>query len=58
MKINSKKTKAMMVEKNSTSIRFSVDGEMLQVEEFKCLGSLLSANGYFERDIRIEMAKR
>jgi len=50
-----------MVGKNSTTIRISVDGEMLeQVEEFKYLGTLLSANGYSEKDIRvwIGMAKR
>jgi len=61
MKINIKKTKVMKIERQPSTTKITVDGEILQqVEEFKYLGSILSSSGCSENDIRVRigMVKR
>ena len=56
MKINITKTKIMNIGRSPSNMRITVDGETLQrVEEFRYLGSLLSENGYSEKDIRVRI---
>ena len=54
MKINVKKTKVMCISKDrKTNVKICIDGQMLeQVEQFRYLGSLMSEDGYCEKDIR------
>ena len=56
MKINIKKTKVVKIGRQPSVIKITVDGEILQqVEEFKCLGSILCSSGYSEKDIRVRI---
>jgi len=56
MKINIKKTKVVKIGRQPSTIKLTVDGEMLQqVEEFKYLGNVLSSSGYTEKDIRVRI---
>ena len=57
MRINIKKTKVMKIGRTPSNMQIILDGEVIQqVEEFKYLGSLISANGYSEKDIRVRIA--
>jgi len=62
MKINVKKTKMMSIsQKRNTKLKIIVDGQQVeQVSQFRYLGSLISEDGYYTKDIRsrIEMAKK
>ena len=52
IKVNIKKTKVMKAGKSSCNVRLREDGVILLLaEEFKYLESLLSANGFSEKDI-------
>ena len=56
IKINIKKTKVMKIGIKPSTIKLTVDGEILQqVEEFKYLESILSSSGYTEKDIRVRI---
>jgi len=56
MKINIKKTKVIKIGRHPSTIKITVDGEILQqVEKFKYLGSILSSSGYSEKDIRVRI---
>ena len=56
IKINIKKTKVMKIGRKPSTIKLTVDGEILQqVEEFKYLESILSSSGYTEKDIRVRI---
>jgi len=56
MKINIKKTKVIKIGRQPSTIKITVDGEILQqVEKFKYLGSILSSSGYSEKDIRVRI---
>ena len=50
MKINAKKTKAMVISRGAERLDISLEGE--QVEEFKFLGSYKTATGDCTKEIR------
>jgi len=54
MKINVKKTKVMCItRKTGGKVRIMIDGQKVeQVSQFRYLGSLISEDGYCEKDIR------
>jgi len=54
MKINFKKTKVMCIScKGNHKLKILVEGQrMEQVTQFKYLGSIISSDGYCEKDIR------
>ena len=55
MKINVKKTKVIcLLCSKGTKIKIVIDGQ--RVEEFKYLGSVVTADGYCEKDIRSTIA--
>jgi len=56
MKINIKKTKVMKIGRKPSTIKLTVDGEILQqVKEFKYLRSVLLSSGQTEKDIRVRI---
>jgi len=61
MKINVKKTKVMCISRQGgRKVRILIDGQKVeQVNHFKYLGSVISEDGYCEKDVRcrITMAK-
>jgi len=54
MKINVKKTKAMCISRTGNhKLKILVEGQRVeQVTQFKYLGSIISSDGYCEKDIR------
>ena len=61
MKINVIKTKVMCVSKEKKNkVKICIDGQMLERVVLRYLGSLISEDGYCEKDIqsRTEIARR
>ena len=62
MRINVKKTKVMCISrKGITKMKIYIDGKLIdQVTQFRYLGSLITEDGYCEKEIRskIGMAKK
>jgi len=62
MKVNVKKTKVMCIShKGNCRMKILIDQQLVErVSEFRCLGSLISENGYCEKEIhnRIAMGKK
>jgi hypothetical protein len=58
MKINVKKTKVMCISRNrGRKMKILIDGEKVeQVSQFKYLGSIISEDGYCDKDIRSRIA--
>ena len=53
MKISARKTKVMCISiKGRTKVSIDIDGQQIvQVQEFQYLGSLITDNGYCDKDI-------
>jgi len=58
MKINTKKTKVVCIShQGNHKVRISIDGQQVeQVDQFKFLGSVISADGYCGTEIRHRIA--
>jgi len=54
MKINVKKTKAMCISRQGkTKVKIYIDGQLLeQVQQFRYFGSLITEDGYCDKEIR------
>jgi len=54
MKVNVKKTKAMCIScQGKSKVKIYIDGQLLeQVQQFRYLGSLITEDGYCDKEIR------
>lgn len=56
MSINTKQTKLMVAGKHDSEVKLTLHEQFKQVEDFKFLGSIKTANGDCTRDIKMRTA--